>query len=165
MQINNTPVDFEKITTGQDLDIPYGDNNQVMALATFQNTGKAIAEDDIYPEGTNHLLHKTSDGLLRVYVHKESKRKYWFVIDVANALAELHEKELQRAKDRFAAMTDEQRNTFSDWYDVPMWILFDLALNHNVHPMLDEKQFEEVLWNVYPRLWIDESKAPKRIIT
>ena len=165
MKINNTSVDFEKIAAGDDLDIPYGDNNQVMALATFQNTGKAIAENDIYPTGTNHLLHKTNDGLLRIYVHKESKDKYWFVIDVANVIAETHEKQLQKAKDRFATMTDEQKNTFVDWYDVPLWIIFDLALNHNVHPTLDEKQFEQALWNLYPRLWIDESKAPKRIMT
>ena len=142
-----------------DLDISKGDSNQVMAMAAFQNMGKAVAEDDIMPPGANYLLHNIPN-ILSIYVHKESKINYYFVIDVANIALSEYEKDLERKRAVSAASPENKAI-----YDVPIWILFDLALNRNVHPLLDEKEFEQVLWDVYPKLWLDESKAPKRIIT
>lgn len=150
---------FEELKGSHDLDIPAGDNEQVLGLSYVQNAGQAIAEDEIYPAG-DYIVHEKK-GMYRILVQKESKVMYRFVIQVYDHIREGWEKQFAKTKEKWQEVEGEDKPTYS----VPIWIVFDLALNHNVHPLLDEKAFEEVLWSQYPKLWIDESKAPKRIIT
>ena len=147
------------VDVGDDLDIPFGDNEQVLGLAAVQNMGKALSESDLYPTGANYLLHQIPN-VLQIYVHKETKDNFWFVCDVYDhAIADWKEN-FEKKK----TMTQASTTSEGAIYDVPIWIIFDLALNQGVHPLLDEKEFEQVLWDIYPELWIREDKAPKRLI-
>lgn len=154
-------TDFDSIEEqGTDLDIPYGDNEQVLGLAAFQNMGKAIVDDDLYPEG-NYLLHSIPN-MMEVRVIKESKTSYHFVINVYNHVLEAYNKELDIKKKMFESNPESNEHII---YDAPIWIIWDLALNQQVHPFIDESEFEKVLYAQYPDLWINKAKAPKRIIT
>lgn len=150
------------VDISNDLDIPTGDNEQVLAMAALQNVGQAIADNDLYPEGGNYLVH-TFPGEFRIYVHKASKTEFYFVCDVYDYAIKEWEKKFEKKKVMSANLKAETGDSIP--YDVPIWIIFDLLLNQGVHPFLDEKEFEQVLWDIYPKLWIDDSKAPKRIIT
>lgn len=150
---------FTELKGSHDLDIPSGDSEQVLGLSYVQNAGQAIAEDEIYPAG-DYIIHK-KEGMYQILIQKESKQMYRFVIQVYDHIREGWEKGFALTKERWKDVEGEDKPTYS----VPIWIIFDLALNHNVHPLLDEKAFEQKLWETYPHLWIDESRAPKRIIT
>ena len=143
-----------------DLDISSGDNEQVLALAAFQNMGQAIADDDIYPEG-EYVIH-TFPGMFQMVVIKHSKHDYTFVTKVYNHVIEDYKKQLQIKKDKVAANEGNDGNLT---WDAPPWVVLELAVNLGVHPLLDEKSFEEALYKHYPYLWLDEKRAPKRIIT
>ena len=146
--------------TTDKLDIPFGDNEQVLAMASFQNMGQAIGDDDLYPPG-EYLLHRFP-GVFDMFVIKHNKTDYSFVTRVMNHVLQEYRHGLQKKKDLFAA-SDKKEGGFI--YDVPVWVIFELAMNCGVHPTIDEKKFEQKLWQYFPELWIDESKAPKRIIT
>ena len=148
---------FEDIKGDHELDIPTGGSEQVLGLSYIQNTGKAIANDEIYPAG-QYTLHEIP-GMLKIVIIKESKIKYNFAIVVNDEVIKDYHTKLDRMKQVWSESTDVKPQ-----YDVPVWVMFDLALNHGVHPLFDEKEFEQALWDNYPKLWIDETKAPKRII-
>ena len=152
-------TNFEGIKGSHDIDIPTGDNEQVLGLAYMQNAGQAIGDSDLYPEGS-YLLHKI-DGLFDIHVVKHSNTDFTFVTRVYDHVIEEYNKELQLKKDQRAASNGKEGSIV---YDVPMWVIFELALNVGVHPSLDEKSFEKALWDYFPYLWIDQSKAPKRLI-
>ena len=147
------------VDTSHDLDIPHGDDEQVMGLAALQNMGKALSDSDLYPEGASYLLHEIPN-ILRIYVHKETKTNFHFVCDVYDHAIADWKDNFEKKKALTQASTTEEGAI----YDVPIWIIFDLALNQGVHPLLDEKEFDQVLWDIYPELWIREDKAPKRLI-
>ena len=151
--------DFDKIKGSHDIDIPTGDSEQVLGLAFMQNAGQAIGDNDLYPEG-EYLLHKM-DGLFDIHVIKHTKKDYTFVTRVYDHVIEEYNKELQFKKDQQAASDGKEGSLV---YDVPVWVLFELALNVGVHPAINEEAFEKALWEYFPHLWIDESRAPKRLI-
>ena len=152
-------ADFEGFQGSHDIDIPTGDSEQVLGLAYMQNAGQAIGDSDLYPEG-EYLLHKVN-GMFDIYIIKQSKTDFTFVTRVYNHVIEAYHKELQFKKDQAAASDGKEGSLV---YDVPVWVLFELALNVGVHPTIDEAAFEKALWDYFPHLWIDESKAPKRLI-
>ena len=158
MSTITTDNDFGGIKDmSQDLDIPQGDNEQVLAMAAFQNMGQAMADNDLYPPG-EYKLH-TYPGLFEIVVVKNSNTDYAFVTRVYNHVIEQYKKELQLKKQMAEANTDKEQGLV---YDVPVWVVFELAMNCGVHPALDEKKFEEKLWEYFPECYIDVSKAPKR---
>ena len=154
---------------GEELDITHGDNEQVLALAAFQNQGKAYADSDLYPVGHEYPIHHIP-GVMKITYFKED----WggnFICRVYDHIKEAWEKDEwqrnQRIYEHQKDLKDENGNPCGmfPYYTVPMWIVFDLALNHSVHPKLDELEYEQTLWDCYPRLWHAEEHAPKRIIT
>ena len=161
MNTVTTGNDFEGIRDGNNrIDIPEGDNEQVLGMAFMQNAGQAIGEDDLYPPG-EYVLH-TFPGLFEVKVIKHNKIDYTFVTNVYDHVIQEYRKSLQLKKDQFAASDGKEGSMV---YDVPIWVIFEMAMNLGVHPSFDEKTFEQALWDYFPDLWIDESKAPKRIIS
>ena len=143
---------------GEDIQITSGSDSEVAALANAFNTGKAIADDDINIPGADYPVAKLNG--VEIFVHKASKHDFYFIMDVPDTLVANYNNELQIKKQKTAL--SKAMNQGGMIYDVPAWIMFDLLLNHGVHPNLNEKHFEKVLWREYPDLWIDESKAPKR---
>ena len=148
---------FQK-AIGEDLQISSGDDHEVAALANAFNTGKAIADNDVNIPGADYPVAKLSG--VEIFVHKASKDDFYFVMDVPDALVHNYNEELKVKKQKSALSKAMQQGSL--WYDVPPWIMFDLLLNHGVHPNLHEKHFEKVLWREYPDLWIDTDRAPKR---
>lgn len=158
MRGNMTKLDttFEEIQEDNgELYIPKGDNEQVLGLAAFQNMGKAIIDDDLYPPG-NYLLHEVPN-MMEVRIVKDSKVQYYFVVNVYDHVLAAYKKELDIKKKKSATAPKGEKI----WYDAPIWVVWDLALNQQVHPFFDEKEFEKALWENYPELWLDKSKAPR----
>ena len=146
---------FDNIAAdNRELDIPVGNSEQVLGLSYFQNTGKAIADNDIYPAG-EYLLRKTPE--FEIWVVKQNKIDYTFITKVYDWAIESYHKELDDKK-KIAALDGGRKLV----YDFPEWVLFELVMNLGVHPMDDEKKFEQALWDYFPDCWIDTDKAPKR---
>ena len=156
----STGDNFENITDmSSDLDISSGDNEMVMAMASMQNIGQALADSDLYPEG-EYKLH-TFPGMFEIVCIKHSKSDFTFVTRVYDHVIQEFNKTLETKRQFVRDATTEDRPI----YEVPIWVIFELAMNLGVHPAFDEKKFEQALWDHFPYLWLDESKAPKRIIT
>ena len=152
--------DTVAIAAGEELVGLQGGDEQVMLASSVMNKGKAIVSNDLYPTQAEYLLHEIP-GYIKISVYKESKSDFWFAVDVDDvAYNHYSQVELPRKKDasdRKKAISGE-----STWYDVPPWIMFDLLLNHGVHPRLNETEFEAALWSMYPKLWLDPERAPRR---
>ena len=163
-EINANDFDKYKATdaVSQEIDIPFGDSEFVLGMASFQNIGKAIVDNDLYPPG-EYLLHKFP-GAYSVFVVKHDSKNYTFVTNVVDAVYEDWWKGLQRRKD--AKQYNESKGDKQEyaWYDVPMWIVTELMLNVGVHPAHDEAAFEQALWDYFPNCWISPEHAPRRII-
>ena len=139
-----------------------GNSEQVLTAGYTADTGKAILTPDFLPVGQSFLVRQTPD--YRCFVYKKSETEFIPTFQVFQHAEDRFRKELQDAKDLFSTLTSEQKKQFTAWYVVPEWIMFDISMNTGAHPSIDEAKFEQVLWDNYPHLWIDESKAPKSFI-
>ena len=143
---------------GEELQINHGSDSEVAALASAFNIGKAIVDNDIHIVGADYPVAKING--VDVFVHKASKTDFYFIMDVPDMAVHHYNEELELKRQK-SHLTKSMDGT-STWYDVPPWVMFDLLLNHGVHPQLSEPEFEKVLWREYPKLWLDEDRAPKR---
>ena len=159
-QDNKEAHKFAEIPNIKDeFDLLRGNTEQVLTYASFLNMGKAIAENDLYGPG-EYKLHEIP-GIGVAFVVKHNKQDYTFVMKVFKYAEEEYKKSLAKKKAKSDAAPEDSKMV----YDVPKWVMFELVMNLGVHPFIDEKEFEQALWDYYPRLWLDEKRAPKRMIT
>lgn len=134
-----------------------GSSEQVLGEAFVMDTGKALIEPDLFPEGT-YPLHQ-GPGFV-VLAHKLANGNIKFEALVSKDIEANFELELRDDRDANLHRPADQRVK----YNCPPWIMALLLFEHNVSPHEDNEKFEKKLYENFPKFWIDNDRAPKRLI-
>ena len=135
-----------------------GNSENVIANAYALDTGKALTETDLLTEGT-YPLH-VAPGQYTLMVHKFKNGNLKFEARVLLTAEKLFDEELQRDRHANELSAPDQRVK----WNAPPWILALLLFEHDVHPDWDMAAFEKALYTHYNKFWLDEARAPKRLI-
>ena len=134
-----------------------GSSEQVLGEAFLLDTGKALIEPDLFNEGT-YVLHQGSGFVILVDKFKNGNVKFKAIV---HKDAETNfDLELQNDREANEHRPADQK---CKW-NCPPWILALLLFEHDVHPEYDIEKFEKKLYENYPKFWLDEARAPKRLI-
>ena len=135
-----------------------GSSENVIANAFVMDTGKALTEADLLTEGT-YPIHE-APGQYVLMAHKFKNGNVKFEARVMLTAEKLFDEELQRDRHANDLSPPDQRVK----WNAPPWIMALLLLQHDVHPTWDQEAFEKALYTHYPKFWLDEARAPKRLI-
>ena len=135
-----------------------GSSENVIANAMVMDTGKALTEADLLTEGT-YPLH-VAPGQYTLMAHKMKNGNIKFEARVMLTAEKLFDEELQRDRHANELSAPDQRVK----WNAPPWIMALLLFEHDVHPDQDIVAFEKALYTHYHKFWLDEARAPKRLI-
>lgn len=133
-----------------------GGSEEVLAGAFALDTGKALTETDLFPEGT-YPLH-TSPGQYILLAHKVANGNIRVEARVYKSAEALFELELERDRARNELVPKDQKCK----YNCPPWAMALLLFEHDTAPGHDN--FEKKLYENFPRYWLDDARAPRKLI-
>lgn len=125
-----------------------GGSQQVLGEAFANNTGAALTEYDLFPEG-RYPIHSVP-GQYTLFAQKDSKNQLTFVTAVEDSAMKAWEEDV--ARDRAfneIAGKDQRCRT-----NVPPWIMAAMMFNHDVMP--EDPHWEKTLKQHYPRCYLTD---------
>ena len=152
----------------------YDSPEQVLKSAYIHNTALALADNDLAPDGDYPVFtwpptaKEEDDIAFQVVVFKRGKEiqigyrvnqkveKHYRDV-VLPMLHEAYEHEIETIKAN-GLKVDE--HWVGAKYDVPMWIHFDIMLNHDD---ITELEYEGIIARDFPQLWIAEHCRPTKL--